>query len=105
MVGNMNRGDVLRAPAPYIEFKGKPLSSDHNEFGYRFDLNEKSDATIKIAFFGGSTGYLGNPPLPTILENDLEKLTHKNYLWRQCKQGSFYQNIIILADQRSCAQI
>ena len=77
MVGNMNRGDVFRAPAPYIEFKGKPLSSDHNEYGYRFDLNEKSDAAIKIAFFGGSTGYLGNPPLPTILENDLEKLTHK----------------------------
>ena len=75
MVGNMNRGDVLRAPAPYIEFKGKPLSSDHNKFGYRFDLNEKSDATIKIAFFGGSTGYLGNPPLPTILENDLENFS------------------------------
>ncbi len=59
-----------RSPKPYIEFAGLPNVLDHNELGYRWTIEEKTDASFfKIAFFGGSTGYDGEPPIATLLEN------------------------------------
>ena len=66
----------LRHPTPYIAFKGQPLVGDHDASGYRtIDPDSKHldslPNTIKIAFYGGSTGYLGNPPIPTLLAHNL----------------------------------
>lgn len=67
--------NFFRYPAPYIEFTGKPNSLDHNEFGFRGPSFKESDPDdLKIAFWGGSTGYQGNPPIPDIVKNELEKI-------------------------------
>jgi hypothetical protein len=80
--GHLNKDDVLRYASPYIEFKGKPNALDHDEFGYlkRFDTKPKSADPLKIAFFGGSTGYLGNPNIAQIIEGNLERQTGKPVL-------------------------
>ena len=63
-----------RAPSPYDTFSGAPYYKDHNSFGFRGNefLNNK-DNTIQIAFFGGSTGYNGNPTIIKIVENLIAK--------------------------------
>lgn len=61
-----------RSPRPYIEFAGKPNVLDHNEFGYRWKVEDSSKKTVfKISFFGGSTGYNGEPPIAKLLEKQL----------------------------------
>ena len=68
--------NIERYPSPYVEFTGKPNTNDHNEYGFRGpSFKESKQNDIKIAFFGGSTGYLGNPPIPDIVKKELEKLT------------------------------
>ena len=56
---------ILRYPTPIDSFSGKPNERDHNEFGFRGKFENKINY-LSIAFFGGSTGYLGEP---TIIEN------------------------------------
>ena len=67
--------DTYRDPAPYVGFTGKPNVDDHNEFGFRGDFLCDSQKA-NIIFFGGSTGYLGEPPVPVIateiLANELD---------------------------------
>ncbi len=71
--------NIERYPAPYIEFTGKPNALDHNEFGFRGkSFSEADSGAIKVAFFGGSTGYNGSPPISEILELELEKLLKKD---------------------------
>ena len=66
---------VFRSPAPYVEFTAKPNVASHNEFGFKGKSYLEADSTaVKIAFFGGSTGYVGSPPICNILEEHLEKL-------------------------------
>ena len=64
-----------RAPSPYDMFSGKPYYKDHNKLGFRGNsfLNNNEE-TYQIAFFGGSTGYNGNPPIVNIIENILKKI-------------------------------
>jgi len=66
--------NIQRYPAPYVMFTGKPGAADHNEMGFRGRsiVTAPSDAFV-VAFFGGSTGYLGDPPIPDMLEKDLEQ--------------------------------
>ena len=72
--------DYHRKPTPYVEFVGKPSVLDHNKLGYRWVINDNlKKGTIKIAFFGGSTGYLGNPPIAILLENYLNKEFGSNF--------------------------
>jgi len=67
--------NIQRYPAPYVEFIGKPNVRDHNEYGFRGpSFKESEPEDLKIAFFGGSTGQKGNPPIPKIVEMELEKL-------------------------------
>lgn len=67
--------NIRRYPAPYVEFIGKPNIENHNKYGFRGPSFEKSKPNdLKIAFFGGSTGYHGNPPIAKIVERGLEKL-------------------------------
>ena len=56
---------ILRYPTPMDSFSGKPNEMGHNEFGFRGKFENKINY-LSIAFFGGSTGYLGEP---TIIEN------------------------------------
>lgn len=67
--------NVERYPSPYVEFIGKPNTDNHNEFGFLGpSFNKSKPDDLKIAFFGGSTGYEGNPPIPVIVESKLKKL-------------------------------
>jgi hypothetical protein len=71
--------NIQRYPAPYVAFTGKPSVADHNELGFRgpsFIKSEPSD--LRIAFFGGSTGYNGKPPIAKIIENKLKDLLNKS---------------------------
>lgn len=68
-----------RSPAPFIEFKGAPNVLDHNKYGFRGKIVNMADSnSIKIAFFGGSTGYMGKPPIASILEKELSGLLDSN---------------------------
>lgn len=68
--------NIERYPAPYVEFTGKPNVADHNEFGFRGkSFRSAGTESIKIAFFGGSTGYLGNPTIAQVFESELQKLS------------------------------
>jgi hypothetical protein len=77
-----------RYPAPFVEFSGKPNTGEQNEFGFRGKSYRLADTgCIKIAFFGGSTGYYGNPTIPEILESELNI---------QSKQKVFVANFSVI---------
>lgn len=68
--------NVWRYPAPYVEFTGKPNVRDHNDKGFRgLPFEAASAGALKIAIFGGSTGYFGNPTIAQVLEQRLEEST------------------------------
>ena len=69
-----SKQNFQRQAAPYIEFKGAPNKLDHDRYGYRRVPDAVREDSLKISFFGGSTGYQGEPPIPVLLE---EKLTKK----------------------------
>ena len=60
-----------RSPSPYDMFAGKPKYKDHNLYGFKgkkfIQANEKE---ISIGFFGGSTGYNGDPPIINLIEKN-----------------------------------
>ena len=63
-----------RAPSPYDTFSGAPYYKDHNSLGFRGnEFKNNKENIIQIAFFGGSTGYNGNPPIIKIVENLIAK--------------------------------
>jgi len=71
-----NQENIQRYPAPYVEFTGRPNAAGHNEYGFLGpSLKQAKQNDLKIAFFGGSTGYQGDPPIPDIVKKELEKLT------------------------------
>ena len=65
------RQDHQRQAAPYIEFKGEPGKLDHDVHGYRWVPDTLEPDALKIAFFGGSTGYNGEPPIASLIESRL----------------------------------
>lgn len=67
---HLNQSNILRYPYPYIMFKGKPNTLDHNQDGYRI-VDPITKKTINIALFGGSTGYAGTPPIINLITNKL----------------------------------
>ena len=68
----LNKSGV-RHPFPYVEFKGRPFSGENNSDGFRFTHSSTSKSQIKVAFFGGSTGYIGDPPIPGLIETLVNK--------------------------------
>lgn len=68
-----DKQNLQRKATPYIEFKGAPNKLDHDQHGYRWLPKTVDDRSIKIAFFGGSTGYQGDPPIALILESLLNQ--------------------------------
>ena len=66
--------NIERFPSPYDSFSGKPDSNQHNEFGFRGNFvtnNQLNLGDISIAFFGGSTGYNGNPPISDLISKEI----------------------------------
>lgn len=71
--------DTHRYPYPYEMFRAKPNVADHNADGFRGRLfREDNSRAIKIAFFGGSTGYNGSPPIAETLEKELKRLWRRD---------------------------
>lgn len=103
-----------RFRVPYIEFTGEPnfhkkIDIDinapdkrlkfawdvhHNEMGYLGkSIREAPDSCVKILFFGGSTGYYGHPPIPELLETELnQKLNGKKVFIANCSVVSSNHN-------------
>lgn len=72
---HFSRSDQNRYPVPYIMFSGKP-ALPHNEFGFKAKpFSQIRQESYKIAFWGGSTGYTGNPPIPDMIEQKLAAYT------------------------------
>ena len=74
---------IHRYPHPYVGFTGKPnkgkLPHKHNQFGFLGpELNQAKSDDFTIAFFGGSTGYRGNPNLPIMIEKNLKQNSFNN---------------------------
>tara|TARA_Y100001978_G_C23638979_1_gene407340 strand:- start:181 stop:1209 length:1029 start_codon:yes stop_codon:yes gene_type:complete len=72
-----NQGNFQRKPHPYQMFKGAPNVMDHNPLGYKI-TDPVSKKTINIAFFGGSTGYNGTPPIINQITGKLNALESHN---------------------------
>jgi hypothetical protein len=62
--------EIFRYPSPGDTFTAKPDVRDHNQFGFRGKFKNDIDS-ISIAFFGGSTGYAGDPSIPEIIKKNL----------------------------------
>ena len=76
---HLEQENILRYPTPYVEFNGKPGTNGHNSFGFLGpSLHKASECDLKIAFFAGSTGYNGNPPIPVLLEKKLKEKLGSN---------------------------
>jgi len=69
---NRDQEKIQRLPTPYDFFSGKPNARDHNSDGYRGkDFKKAGQEQLSIAFFGGSTGYNGNPPIISLVGQNL----------------------------------
>jgi len=75
---DMNQTNKQRYPHPYQMFKGKPNELDHNSKGYRFS-EDIPKYSLRIAFFGGSTGYGGKPPIADLLTKRISTRDNKFY--------------------------
>src|SRR5690348_4406815 len=62
-----------RTQAPYVFFTGRPDTPGLDKWGYRWVHLPSSADVITVAFFGGSTGAGGDPPIPSLLESELSK--------------------------------
>ena len=75
---DMNRTNKQRYPYPYQMFKGKPNELDHNSKGYRFS-EDIPRTSLRVAFFGGSTGYGGEPPIADLLTKRISSKDNQFY--------------------------
>ena len=63
---------IQRIPSPYDMFSGKPNVRDHNSDGFRGNnFVNAAEKQLSIAFFAGSTGYEGNPPITDLVNQKL----------------------------------
>jgi len=72
-----------RYPFPYDMFRAKPNIMDHNKYGFRGPIVDdySNKKILKIGFFGGSTGFYGDPPIPQLISEDLKKNGYKNIIF------------------------
>lgn len=71
---NAYQNHLYKKPMPYVGFSGYPDTLGHNKYGYIGpDLSNSTDKDFIIAFFGGSTGYNGDPAIPKLIELELKK--------------------------------
>ena len=102
---------IYRFPSPYDEFAGKPNILDHNKYGFRGNEPKSNykNSEIIISFFGGSTGYNGNPSIIKAIseklnDNNISNIpfnfssvssNHNQHLHRLVKFSNFKHDIII----------
>ena len=94
--------NLQRFSVPYIEFTGKPFVLDHNEFGYRGkSIKDTPDSAFRVLFFGGSTGYYGNPTIATLLEKKLKTDLDKDIFVINCSvvSSNHHQHVHALIEQ------
>jgi hypothetical protein len=72
--------DSYRYIYPYDWIRGEPNKLDHNQYGFRGNApdTERENGEIIIGFFGGSTGYAGEPTIIEIVSNQLNNENLKN---------------------------
>lgn len=74
-----SEGEIFRDPRPYIGFTGKSDTLGHGKEGFLGPpLKDAKNNDFTIAFFGGSTGYNGNPTIATLIKNNLTKKNYNN---------------------------
>ena len=67
--------NIQRLPVPYVMFSGKPHYIGHNELGFPGEsFSSAKPDSLKIAFFSGSTGYLGTPSIAEGVESELARI-------------------------------
>ena len=101
---------IYRAPSPYDMFSGRSKSLDHNSDGFRGkEFKMANDKQLSIAFFGGSTGYNGNPPIINLISEKLKSdnidniiynfssasSNHNQHLHRLLKYSYFKFDVVI----------
>ncbi len=69
-----NESHLERYVYPYDMFRSKPNVLDHNIYGFRGPIldNFKNQKILKIGFFGGSTGYFGDPSISKLIGDNLK---------------------------------
>ena len=66
-------------PHPYVGFTGIPNQFQHNQHGFLGpSLDKAEEKDYIIAFFGASTGYRGNPNLPSLIHRNLAEKNFNN---------------------------
>jgi len=76
---SISEDKLERSPTPFDMFSGKEFYNDHNSLGFRGkEFTNSNKETFQIAFFGGSTGYNGNPPIIKLIHKNLNDLNIKN---------------------------
>ena len=98
---HLNNSNELRHPYPYLMFKGKDNALDHNKEGFRFAIPTSDEGAINVAFFGGSTGYGGSPPIAEILSRSLSTINSKkvNFLNFSVVSSNHNQHVHSLLEQ------
>jgi hypothetical protein len=71
---------VVRHPEPYTMFGGQVNTAGLNRLGYRGNapVNPKDSNEYRIFILGGSTVFLGNPPIAILLEQEFKKNGYQN---------------------------
>lgn len=74
---------IRRYPSPYDMFAPKPNVRAHNSFGFKGKefVKFNDGVTVTIAFFGGSTGYNGAPPIINRVGDLLSKKNINNFTY------------------------
>lgn len=62
--------EAIRQPRPYTMFGGRRGSDGHNQLGYRGEAPSpvKAEGEYRVFLLGGSTVYVGDPPIAELLE-------------------------------------
>jgi len=107
---NRDQEKIQRLPTPYDFFSGKPNALDHNSDGFRGnDFKKAEEKQLSIAFFGGSSGYNGNPPIVDLIGQKLNSAkintvvynfssvssNHNQHLNRLLKYSNYNFDIVI----------
>ena len=101
---------IQRIPSPYDIFSGRPNARDHNSDGFKGNnFVNAAEKQLSIAFFAGSTGYLGNPSIVDLVNQKLNSdniktivynfssvsSNHNQHLHRLLKFSNYNFDIVI----------
>ncbi|MFB0533941.1 MAG: hypothetical protein ACETWR_03050 [Anaerolineae bacterium] len=72
--------EAVRRPKPYTMFGGEANTGDLNSLGYRgkVPLIPKATDEFRVFMLGGSTVFMGNPPIAVLLEEEFKRNGFQN---------------------------